>query len=225
MMGPGIVGAAMVAAMLTGCAQDREVLELGDVQLQWAVGPRGCQDAGTRELWVTTDVAVEGVPSTGWRFHCEARRGRIAPLPAGVYRFRLAAVGPDGTAWFDGATEAVQVRPGGTSLVPPVVLQARPARWTLRWNFGGPLCSQVDVAEVEVFAFDGWGTVEGQGRAACEQGMVELHLRPGSYDVVIQATSPSGDLRFERILERTLLRGEDVQDDVSLLGNPWSEDR
>lgn len=213
----GLVVGALAVGMLSGaCADDRSSLERGDVELQWALGPRGCEGAGISEVIVTTDVMAAGVSSTGWRFDCEARQGVIRDLAPGNYDFRIEAYADGGMLWYDGTTGRVQVRPGGLTVGAPVVMEATPASYSVKWTFGGPLCRHVDVDRVSVLVFDLRGTVETMAEAPCDEGLVRMTLPPGDYDVVVHALSEDDVLRFEQVVAVSLERGEVLTDEIDL---------
>ncbi len=213
----GLAAGAILLGLFSGaCADDRNSLERGDVELQWALGPRGCEDAGISEIIVTTDAMAAGVSSTGWRFDCEARQGVIRDLAPGNYEFRVEAYADGGMLWYDGTTGRVQVRPGGLTVGAPVVLQATPASYSVKWTFGGPLCRHVDVERISVLVFDLRGTVESMTEALCDEGLVRMTLPPGEYDVVVHALSEDDVLRYERVIAVSLDRGEVLTDEIDL---------
>jgi hypothetical protein len=209
-------GALALGMFSTACADDRSSLERGDVELQWALGPRGCEQAGVSEVFVTTDVMAAGVSTTGWRFDCEARQGVIRDLAPGNYTFQIEAFAEGGMLWYEGSTGRVQVRPGGLTVGAPVVMEATPASYSVKWTFGGPLCRHVDVDRVSVLVFDLRGTVETMAEAECDEGLVRMTLPPGEYDVVVQALSVEDVLRFEQVVSVSLDRGEVLTDEIEL---------
>ena len=77
----------------------------------------------------------------------------------------------------------------------------------MQWNFGGPLCGQVGVSDVDVFAYDGYGTVEQGVRTGCEIGTAELEVRPGPYDVVVQGIDADERVLYESVFAAELTRG------------------
>jgi hypothetical protein len=165
-------------------------------------------------------LRAAGVSSSGWRFDCEDREGVIRDLAPGNYVFRIEAFAPGGMLWYDGTTGRVQVRPDGLTTGAPVVMEATPADYSVKWNFGGPLCSQAGVDRVTVMVFDLQGTVEVMTEAECNEGTVRMTLQPGQYDVVIQALSPEQVLKFERVISVMLDRGEVWTDEVVLSDEP-----
>jgi len=195
---------AFCAVPLVACGGD-EPIETGEVALQWQVGPHGCAEAGAATMVVTEVDAESG--STAWQFRCEDREATLSDLKPGTWSFVLEAQNAAGETVYRGETGIVQVRPGGMTLAPPVALQAAPAELFVQWNFGGPLCGQVGVSDVDVFAYDGYGTVEQGVRTGCEIGTAELEVRPGPYDVVVQGIDVDERVLYESVFEAELTRG------------------
>lgn len=210
-----VLSAALSIAFLA-CGQDRETLESGDVLVQWAIGPYGCTDAGTENVLITASNVVGSMPANGWTVRCEERSTVLYGIPPGVYQFEIAATSPTGQEWFSGNTGDVQVRPAGLTTVQPVVLESLPADYAVVWNFGDRLCPQAGVANVNVMAFDDFGTLEVGMSAECNEGAVRMSIRPGLYDVVIHALSADDILVAEALLQVELGRGESRTDEVLL---------
>lgn len=184
---------ALSAALFAGCADETSGLASGRVELSWRIGPTSCADVGSDE--VAVELLGGGANLDGqtiWRFPCTDREGTIPNLRPGTYTFLLAANNEAGDAVFEGATAAVDVREAGTSTPPVVVMRAAPGTAHIEWNFGGPLCSQVDVADVLVMAFDLNGSLEQEATVACNEGAATLSLRPGDYDLLVLGLSPTG---------------------------------
>lgn len=209
--------AAMAAAGPLGCGDDAEPLEAGEVSLQWLVGPHGCEEARTTTIEVR-DVDGDG----GWTFGCASRGGRLPGIAPGTYNFELRALDELGDVTFIGFAERVQVRPGGVTTVPPVPLEAAPADLQVEWNFGGPLCGQVDVSSVAVRVFDANAIIVNEATVPCEDGAATLVVPPGQYDVVVLGLDGEGELRFETVFTRILERGDQAWQQV-LLGGQASE--
>jgi hypothetical protein len=216
MLNPYLVLATALSLSLLACGQDRETLESGDVLVQWAVGPYGCVEAGTQAVLITSSSVVGSMPEAGWTVGCEERRTLLTNIPPGVYEFSISAVSPSGQEWFSGTTGEVQVRPAGLTTVQPVVLESEPADYAVVWNFGDKLCPQANVAQVNVMAFDDFGTLEVGMSADCNDGVVRTSIRPGLYDVVIHALATDDTLVSEKVLQVELGRGESRTDEVLL---------
>ena len=184
---------ALSASLVAGCADESSGLASGRVDLSWRIGPTSCADVGSNE--VSVELLGGGANLDGqtiWRFPCSDREGTISNLRPGTYTFLLEANNPAGDAVFEGATALVDVREAGTSTPPVVVMRAAPGTAKIEWNFGGPLCSQVDVADVLVMAFDLNGSLEQEATVACNEGAATLSLRPGDYDLLVLGLSPTG---------------------------------
>lgn len=203
---------AIVASAGSACAREYETLETGTVALSWYVGPHGCADAEADRI----EASLVGAPDRSWEFACDARAGVVSGLSAGRYAFDLRAVTTNGRATFVGQTAEVDVRPGGVSEPPPVVMEATPASLTVEWNFGGPLCRQAGATTVEVMAFDPWGTIESQAVTMCELGAATVSVRPGVYDVVVHAVSNQGYPTHESMFTLELDRGDERYERVVL---------
>jgi hypothetical protein len=216
-----IAVAGLMAVSAAACGREYEPIETGEVALTWYVGPHGCAEAQAERVVVSRVDGRTGATLGQWDFACEARYGAIDGLAPGSYLFELEALTVDGRATFIGSAHSVEVRPGGTTSPPPVVMEATPARLTVEWNFGGPLCRQAGASWVSVMAFDPWGTIEEEKGASCEAGVTSLTIRPGVYDVVIQALSPDGLPTHEILIDVALERGDDLVERVELeaIGN------
>lgn len=208
--------AGLVALSAAACGREYEPIETGEVALTWYVGPHGCSEAQAERVVVSRIHERTGATLGEWDFACEARYGSIDGLAPGSYVFEVEAVTLDGRATFVGRSHGIEVRPGGVTTAPPVVLEATPARLTVEWNFGGPLCRQAGASWVSVMAFDPWGTIEEEKGAPCEAGVTSLSIRPGVYDVVIQAVSLDGIPTHEILIDVSLERGDDLVERVQL---------
>lgn len=179
--------------LVAGCADESSGLASGRVDLTWRIGPTSCSSVGSDE--VSVELVGGGANLDGqtvWRFPCADREGTISNLRPGNYTFLLEANNAAGDAVFEGETGLVDVRESGTSTPPVVVMRAAPGTAHIEWNFGGPLCSQVDVADVLVLAFDLNGSLEQEVTAACNEGAATLSLRPGDYDLLVLGLSQTG---------------------------------
>ena len=208
--------AALSTLMLAGCADDSSGLASGRVELAWRIGPTSCADVGSDEVSVELLGGAANLDGqTVWKFPCSNREGVVSNLRPGSYTFLLAANNPAGDAVFEGATSLVDVRESGTSTPPVVVMRAAPGTAHIEWNFGGPLCSQVDVADVLVMAFDLNGSLEQEATVSCNEGAASLSLRPGSYDLLVLGLSPTGGAAAREAAQRiTIERG--VTTEISL---------
>lgn len=215
-----LAAGAILGTVLAGCSREYEPIETGGVALSWYVGPHGCSEAGAERVLVSRVDEDSGARLGEWAFACEARYGSIAGLEPGGYVFELNAVTLDGRSTFVGRTPRLEVRPGGTTQPPPIVMEATPARLTVEWNFGGPLCRQAGATWVSVMAFDPWGTIEEEMGASCESGVTSLTIRPGEYDVVVHALSAQGQPTHEVLFPLGLERGDDVVERVVLVPIP-----
>lgn len=202
---------AMSAGGPLGCGDQAEPLEAGEVSLQWLVGPHGCAEAHTTTIEVR-DTDGDDV----WTFGCDSRGGRLPGISPGTYSFELRALDDAGQVTFIGYADRVQVRPGGVTTVAPVPLEAAPADLEVEWNFGGPLCGQVDVASVAVRAFDANAMIVNDATVPCEDGAAVLVVPPGRYDVVVLGLDTEGALRFETVFTRLLERGDRAWQQVLL---------
>ena len=208
--------AAFSALLFAGCADDASGLASGRVELAWRIGPTSCAEVGSNEVSVELLGGLANLDGqTIWRFPCGDREGIVSNLRPGSYTFLLAANNAAGAAVFEGATSLIDVREAGTSTPPVVVMRAAPGTAKIEWNFGGPLCSQVDVADVLVMAFDLNGSLEQEASVACNEGSASLSLPPGSYDLLVLGLSATGGAAAREAAQRiTIERG--VTTEVSL---------
>jgi hypothetical protein len=200
----------LAAAASVACDDPGESVDPGAVELAWRVGPFGCESAGTDEIEVTTlDGATDLDGRSRWTFDCSDRVGEIRRLPPGTYAFDLVAADGSGEPVFEGGTGPVEVRSGGTSTPDAVVLRASPGFVEVSWNFGGPLCSQVDVARVRLLAFDANQAQAAESTQPCEAGTSSLELPPGSYDLVVLGLPGAGGApRYEKVVRVDVTRGQ-----------------
>jgi len=208
--------AAFSALLFAGCADDSSGLASGRVELAWRIGPTSCAEVGSNEVSVELLGGLANLDGqTIWRFPCGDREGVVSNLRPGSYTFLLAANNAAGAAVFEGATSVIDVREAGTSTPPVVVLRAAPGTAKIEWNFGGPLCSQVDVADVLVMAFDLNGSLEQEATVACNEGAASLSLPPGSYDLLVLGLSATGGAAAREAAQRIAIeRG--VTTEISL---------
>ena len=208
--------AAFSALLFAGCADDASGLASGRVELAWRIGPTSCAEVGSDEVSVELLGGLANLDGqTVWKFPCGEREGVVSNLRPGSYTFLLAANNNAGDAVFEGATSLVDVRESGTSTPPVVVMRAAPGTAKIEWNFGGPLCSQVDVSDVLVMAFDLNGSLEQEASVSCNEGAASLSLPPGSYDLLVLGLSATGGAAAREAAQRiTIERG--VTTEVSL---------
>ena len=208
--------AALSALLFAGCADDASGLASGRVELAWRIGPTSCAEVGSDEVSVELLGGLANLDGqTVWKFPCGEREGVVSNLRPGSYTFLLAANNNAGDAVFEGATSLVDVRESGTSTPPVVVMRAAPGTAKIEWNFGGPLCSQVDVSDVLVMAFDLNGSLEQEATVACNEGAASLSLPPGSYDLLVLGLSATGGAAAREAAQRiTIERG--VTTEISL---------
>ena len=208
--------AAFSALLFAGCADDASGLASGRVELAWRIGPTSCAEVGSNEVSVELLGGLANLDGqTIWRFPCGDREGIVSNLRPGSYTFLLAANNAAGAAVFEGATSVIDVREAGTSTPPVVVMRAAPGTAKIEWNFGGPLCSQVDVADVLVMAFDLNGSLEQEASVACNEGAASLSLPPGSYDLLVLGLSATGGAAAREAAQRIAIeRG--VTTEISL---------
>lgn len=200
-------------ALLAGCGGDDEALQRGEVLLSWEVGASTCRERGI--VNVEAVLGPQGdTQRPSWSFLCEDMSGVIGGLEPGTYTFDLVGRDAGGTRRYRASVAAIVVRPGGRTVAPTPVLLPEPARLELSWNFGGPLCGPVDVATVEVLAFDRFDVLQQQTSAPCEAGLVTLSLQPGPYDIRARAVSAGGVLRDSFLLDLQLAPGEEAREEV-----------
>jgi hypothetical protein len=204
----------VLSAAFIGCSGESEPIETGEVKVQWHVGARGCADVGAATIEVRS--VGTGREVGPWTFDCNDRVGVLADLAPGTWRFELDATDSEGVGIFGGDTGEVVVRPEGITVVPTVVLEAAPAVLTVEWNFGGPLCAQVGVEEIEVLAFDPWGSVENRIEVPCNDGIASFEIRPGDYDVAIHGLNSTGAIVYAQLLDVSLTQGESAIESLAL---------
>lgn len=204
-----LLAVIFLSFFFVGCGKNDGSLETGSAIITWQVGARGCEEANTPTIRVSLPFGLtneEGVSS--WMQSCASEEITIEHLQARYYVFTLEALTADGDVDFEGKSLQTQIRAGGVTELEPVILEASPATLTLQWNFGGPLCSQVGISEIEIFAFDQEGSLETQLSSSCELGEVTLTLDPGEYDVAINGLTVEDVLLYNHVFEINLGRGD-----------------
>lgn len=208
---------AMSLAALIACGSDSDRLDTGSAALEWQVAARDCARADVETVRIEIEGGWKNERGVShWDFTCTERRGEVPELAPGRYVFVLNGLATDGVTSFLGRTEQVEVRSRGVARPGTVILEARPADLRVEWTFGGPFCSHVGVAEVELIAFDSFGSAIGSAREGCDTGRAHLLLRPGAYDVAVFGLGANGQLLYHSVFEVGLLAGHEHTERVTL---------
>lgn len=211
--------AALACAMGlgSGCGSSDERIPTGSAMLEWQVAARDCARADVETVRVEIDGGwsnERGV--SAWDFPCDVRRAAVDDLAPGRYLFVLSGLSADGERRFSGRTEQVEVRSDGVVRPGTVVLEAMRSSLRVEWNFGGPFCAHVGVDEVELIAFDSWGSAIDLVRETCDRGGADLELRPGEYDIALFGLSANGMLLYHHVFESRLEAGTKHSQHVTL---------
>ena len=203
----------------------------GTVVAYWHLGSQACADSGiaTTRVHVVTDGddLVTPVVAT-----CDdgSRGLKIADVPAGQREVVVEGLDDKGIVRYEGQSEAVTVRSGKETVVPPIALGLRRASARVRWGFTNNLvCGANGVAIVRLTAFDSPGNlVAGPDDHPCD---VPLSAADPSGGVVLAGLPANTDLTLVvlglGVLEQPMfgaakeLRvGPGETDDLSILLDP-----
>ncbi len=198
---------------LTGCVVGSSVVDGtapdGTLDLTWAVGSSGCDEAGVTGVVVTVG-GVEG------RFGCGEEAGTLE-VPPGTYTLEARGLDVEGVDRYAGTTTVTVISEDTTAA--HVVLSALPGGLTVTWFFeNGRLCAANGVTDIRTTLFDDQDYVVDEVDSACEEGLVSFEgLEAGAYAAVVVAHGGSGVPMFDGEIDATLEKGDRVEVEVELL--------
>ena len=194
---------------LSACSDEVAPFGTGSVALEWAVSPRGCEEAGVMhveaQLTRTSDTST-----TTHRVACSQGTAIIDDLTVGDYQIALQGLDERDRPIFSAPSRELVVRPDTLErLEEPLRLSAMPSTLQVGWRFeDGRVCGAHGVEQIEVGVFDESDFEVARARFDCNQGWGQITPIPaGQYTAVIEALGDQDRVVWAGITEASLVRG------------------
>lgn len=182
----------------TGCGDTA----FGDLLVHYRLGSGGagetCDALSVAAVRVTVDNA-ERAPLIEEALCSDSRQEvLLRHVPADVYTVTVEGLDASGNVAYRGSQENVRVATDTVSETREVALAVLPPGLRLIWGFSdGMMCAPHGVSEIQAVAWLNGMTPAYDETIPCGDGLVEIELFPGTYDLRVRAIDDdSGDYTF-----------------------------
>lgn len=206
-----VVGMSLLlgsSGALLGCG-DAEPLGPGALEVSWETSPRGCEDSGVEQINIQLtkdDVSTDNL------FPCKDGEALLEDIESAEYSLTAKGLNADGATIFISETSSVKVDAESTKTVETLVLKAKPAELTVKWQFDdGSMCNAVGVSEVKVSIFDESDFGVADETFECNEGvhLFDALKGAGKYTVIVEGEGSEAKIyKGEESIE--LERGEEA---------------